>query len=86
MPQSWISNEIAGKDWLKSFMKRRRDSSLRIPRATSIQRMPKFNPHNVNLFFDYLQKVLKRHIYRPNQIWNVDETGLTTVQKTTSSC
>ena len=43
--------------------------------------MSKFNPHNVNLFFDNLQKVLKRHIYRPNQIWNVDETGLTTVQK-----
>ena len=43
--------------------------------------MSNFNPQNVNLFLDDLQEVLIRHKYRPNQIWNVDETGLTTVQK-----
>ena len=63
-------------------MKRRTDLSLRMPRATSIQRMANFNPHNVNIFMDNLQEVLNRHNYGPSEIWNVNETGLTTVQTT----
>ena len=36
--------------------------------------MANFNPHNVNIFMNNLQEVLNR--------WNVDETGLTTLQTT----
>ena len=82
VPESWTTKELAGEDWLKNFMKRRTDLSLSMPIATSIQRMAYFNPHNVNIFMDNLQEVLNRHNYGPSEIWNVDETGLTTVQTT----
>ena len=68
VPESWTTKELAGEDWLKSFMKRRTDLSLKMPRATSIQRMANFNPHNVNMFMDNLQEVLNRHNYGPGQI------------------
>ena len=54
--------EIAEKNWLNSFMNCRKDLSLRIPRATSIQRISNFNPHNINLFLDNLQEVMKRQL------------------------
>ena len=82
VPESWTTKELAGENWLKSFMKRRTDLSLRMPRATFIQRMANFNPHNVNIFMDNLQEVLNRHNYGPSEIWIVNETGLTTVQTT----
>ena len=68
VPESWTTKELAGEDWLKSFMKRRTDLSLRMPRAMSIQRMANFNPHNVNIFMDNLQEVQNRHNYGPSEI------------------
>ena len=67
VPKSWTTKELVGEDWLKSFTKRRIDLSLRMPRATSIQRMANFHPHNVNMFMDNLQEVLNRHSYGPSE-------------------
>ena len=80
VPESSRTKELAGEDCLKSFIKRRTDLSLRILRATSRQRMANFNLHNVNMFLDNLQEVLNRRNHGPSEIWNVDKTGLTTVQ------
>ncbi|XP_065642819.1 uncharacterized protein LOC136074429 [Hydra vulgaris] len=72
-PSSWIKNKIAGIDWLQGFMKRQPELSLRTPEVTSFARSTAFNKHTVREFFQNLKTV--RNIY------NVDETGLTTVQK-----
>ncbi|KAB0804365.1 hypothetical protein PPYR_01335 [Photinus pyralis] len=40
-----------------------------------------FNPENVGKFFDNLSDVMERHNFEPHNIFNVDETGCTTVQK-----
>jgi len=37
--------------------------------------------HTVHEFFTNLCKVQSRHSYQPHNIYNVDETGVTTVQK-----
>ena len=79
-PPSWEKHKMAGVDWAHSFMKRHPDLAIRSPEPTSIQRMTNFNQHNVNMFFNNLEDALSRG-FGPDAVWNIDETGVTTVQR-----
>jgi len=82
MPQTWVEQHLAGADWFACFMHRHPSLSIREPEPTSLARMTNFNRTNVNLFFDNLAEVLSRGTgYGPQSIYNVDETGIVTVQK-----
>ncbi|XP_045778142.1 uncharacterized protein LOC123876058 [Maniola jurtina] len=83
MPQSWIVNQMAGIDWLKSFRKRHNELSLRKPEACSLARATAFNKETVKVFFDNLQEVYKRHsaFADGTRVYNLDETATVTVQK-----
>lgn len=50
-PNSWHSEESAGKDWLEGLMKRNPQLSIRKPEATSLARCTAFNKHIWNVFF-----------------------------------
>jgi transposase-like protein len=82
MPINWNANCSAGKDWFQGFMRRHPEISLRTPEATSIARASSFNPTNVGMFFDLLESVKSRYNFEAKDIYNVDETGCITVQKT----
>ncbi|KAJ8346659.1 hypothetical protein SKAU_G00280600 [Synaphobranchus kaupii] len=78
--ESWNCHGMAGKDWFSSFLKRNPQLSIRKPQATSLSRATSFNRTNVKSFFENLAKILDREHLEAKDIWNVDETGVTTVQ------
>lgn len=75
------SSRLAGKDWLSLFLKRNPEISLRKPEATSINRIQAFNQVEVDEYFKNLNEVFEKYKFRENRIFNVDETGINTVQK-----
>lgn len=80
VPESWETNQSAGEDWCQGFRKRNSNISLRSPEATSMARAKAFSRENVKQFFDLYKKAISRHQFPPDRIFNLDETGVTTVQ------
>jgi len=74
-----IELQTAGKDWLYGFLSRHKELSLRNPEKTSISRAMGFNKQVVGHFFDLLEGLYNKYNFAPNDIYNVDETGITTV-------
>ena len=78
-PQNWVTEKMAGKKWLNNFMHRYK-LSLRVPEATSAARATAFNRRNVSTLFDNLYSEMEQHKFDPGLIYNMDETGCSTVQ------
>lgn len=78
-PSAWDINKKAGKTFYEYFMKRHQSLSLRKPEATSLARATAFNKANVNLFFDKYKELLLKYNFTSEKIYNVDESGLSTV-------
>lgn len=72
---------IAGPDWLYSFLKRNPDLSIRQPEATSLNRIKGFNREEVSIFFSHYRKILTDNNIPSSRIFNIDETGFSTVQR-----
>ncbi|KAK4303085.1 hypothetical protein Pmani_024869 [Petrolisthes manimaculis] len=81
VPDPWKRDKSAGKDWLTGFLERHSQLSLRTPEATSLARMTSFNRTNLGVFQKKLEEVLLRYQLTQSCIYNLDETGCTTVQK-----
>ncbi|XP_074034144.1 uncharacterized protein [Leptinotarsa decemlineata] len=83
IPVQWRANRIAGIEWLKCFMKRNKQKiTLRKPESTSLARAIGFNRRSVSEFFENYTSVLTKFNFTPGQIYNIDETEVTTVLKT----
>lgn len=73
--------ELAGKKWYYRFMKRHPTLTLRQPESTSVARARGFNKENVYHFYDLLEKIVEVNKLDASRIFNVDESGFSTVQK-----
>ncbi|KAJ8884772.1 hypothetical protein PR048_010968 [Dryococelus australis] len=71
VPKCWTNHEIASYAWLKGFLHHHKELSLRSPQATSLGRVTAFNKTTVADFYSNIKDV----------IFNIDETGFTTVHK-----
>ncbi|XP_062539071.1 tigger transposable element-derived protein 6-like [Armigeres subalbatus] len=79
VPHGW-KDGLAGVDWLRNFLKRHTDLKLRKVENTSLARLTGFNRESVRSFFNLLTTTMVKGQYSPEQVWNVDETGFSTVQ------
>ncbi|KAJ4450254.1 hypothetical protein ANN_01673 [Periplaneta americana] len=75
---------LAGEDWYYGFKARNSELSLRKPETTSKARAQGFNKPIVEKFFSLLKSVMDEKNFPPYRVFNVDETGLTTVQTKSS--
>ena len=55
--------------------------SLRQPEPTSIARATGFNKTQVDRFYNLLKESIEQNEISPEKIFNVDESGMNTVQK-----
>ncbi|KAJ8930221.1 hypothetical protein NQ314_016999 [Rhamnusium bicolor] len=80
-PSQWDKKKEAGDNWLRCFRNRHSASlSLRKPEGTSLARSMSFNKETVEAFFKAYKSALAKGKFEPSRIYNVDETGITTVQ------
>lgn len=81
IPPTWEITHMAGPDWFTGFLKRHNELSIRTPQPTSLSRATSFNETNVRTFFKNLSDLYERYHFGANDIYNMDETGMTTVQR-----
>jgi len=72
---------MAGDDWFHGFLHRHQSVSLRKPESTSLSRVVGFRRSEVQRFFDNLSGVYQTEKFDASRIYNVDETGMSTVQQ-----
>lgn len=70
--------KTAGKDFVRKFMAQC-NITLRKPEATSTTRLTAFNKVNVDSFFSVLKELRMEKHFKASQIYNVDESGFSTV-------
>lgn len=60
-------------------MHRHRNLSIRTPENTSVARIKAYNKQNVNEFFNNYVNVIIKYKFKPNQIYNFDETAVNNI-------
>jgi len=76
-----LEKKTAGNDWFQGFISRNRTLSLRKPESTSIARVIGFRRSEVSRFYDNLSEVYAKELFDASRVFNVDETGMSTVQQ-----
>ena len=83
IPEIWKEKGQATRDWYYAYMKRHPTLALKVPEGMSIARAMAFNRVNVENFFNAYTEALSQYNFIPERIFNMDESGLSTVMKPT---
>jgi hypothetical protein len=81
IPRKWNLDGKASNDWYLGYKRRHSDLVLRTPEGISTARAEAFNPKRVSKFFEDARQIYDKFQFFnfPSQIYNVDETGLSSV-------
>ena len=74
-------NKMSGRDFVAGFLTRHSNVSLRKLEAISLNRVYRLNKVSVDKYVENLAKVLDTCNLEPQQIFNLDESGLSCVHK-----
>ncbi|KAL4153280.1 hypothetical protein QTP88_001113 [Uroleucon formosanum] len=74
-------NQLAGKAWVYGFFERHPILSIHTPERILASRARGFNKITVGNFFNLLNSLYEKYQFSPDNIFNVDETGITTCTK-----
>lgn len=69
-------DEKAGLEWVRGFLVRHPNLSIRKPEPTSAARAMGFNRVSVEKFFNLLTNIVDTHKLTADRIYNCDETGI----------
>ncbi|CAH0550237.1 unnamed protein product [Brassicogethes aeneus] len=72
-PESWNISGTAGPDWWGAFTKRH-------PTLKTTLETDSLNKEKSAYYFNKLKEIIRNHKLEPNRIWNMDETGIPTLQ------
>lgn len=75
------TTKLAGTDWLRHFLQRHPGLALQKAEPTSLARIKGFSRESVKKFHELLMNTFSEHQYPPSRVWNMDETGFSTVSK-----
>lgn len=81
MPSSWRENKQASADWFAAFTKRHPSLSIRSPEPMSVPKASPCTTRHVEMFYSKLKEIMERHRFKPEDVWNVEEIGVTTAQR-----
>ena len=81
IPEAWEREKAATYDWYRAFMRRHPKLTLKAPEGMSIARITAFNRVNVDVFFKAYTSAVEKYGFQPHQIYNLDESALSTVMK-----
>lgn len=76
-PASWRENKQASADWFAAFLKRHPTLSVRSPEPSS-----RCAAGHAEMFYSKLKELTERHRFKPEDVWNTDEMGVSTSQRT----
>ncbi|XP_037300242.1 uncharacterized protein LOC115448810 isoform X1 [Manduca sexta] len=74
---TWSKHEAATYSWFYKFMNRHKQLTMKVPESASLSR----DNGRVGSFFESLKNLLIQYDFSAGQIWNVDETAITTIHK-----
>ena len=77
------NTKLAGRDWALIFLKKHK-LSLRTPSKTSLARIMVFNKVQVDLFYTNLEQLIIKFNFPSSRIYNMDESGMSTVSNKSS--
>ena len=75
--------KAAGRKWLRGYLKRKPNLQRKNSQNISAARAMGANPYQIEKFFDLLIQWIRKWglEFLPNNIWNIDESGVTDVPK-----